>query len=171
MSLRRQDDAAWRCKSLKASRNIYAVSKYISVFLHENVSDIDADAQLKRVADQGILNRDRAPDCTKWTGKLREKTVPHCLEEPPFVRVEGRLYDVVTKGPNGSERAIFVSAHHRRITHQIGGQDGGKPARNTARLSCQKKYPLGFEGAGTRVEPGASSNVQSLPEQSKRQVG
>ena len=94
VDLSRQGNATGISDRFDAGSNVYAVAHQI-IALHNDVADMDADAQRQFPLRVGLLDCLRRLYRLHGTGKLDQEAVADCLEQPSGVLANGRLDDLV----------------------------------------------------------------------------
>jgi hypothetical protein len=108
-----------------------------------NVPEIDADTKphlpiLQQICVplcHELLNRDSALDCGNDGGEFHQDAIARGLDDPPAMAG----HDRIDGGPvflESARRAYLINAHQPAIASDIGGQDGGKSAFDTALPRC-----------------------------------
>ena len=76
------------------------------------------------------LDRDRAFDRVDDAAELDQRAVAHHLDDAAVARRDGGIEGLAPDLPERGERAGLVGAHHAAIADDVGGKDGGEPARD-----------------------------------------
>jgi hypothetical protein len=108
-----------------------------------NVPEIDADTKphlpiLQQICVplcHELLNRDSALDCGNDGGEFHQDAIARGLDDPPAMAGHDRI-DGGPVFPESARRAYLINAHQPAIASDIGGQDGGKSAFDTALPRC-----------------------------------
>jgi hypothetical protein len=89
----RQRDATGIGNALDARRNVDAVAHQV-VALHDNIANVDADAQGQSPERTCLLDRHRAGHRLNCARKLDQEAIADRLEQSPGMLRELRLYDI-----------------------------------------------------------------------------
>jgi hypothetical protein len=125
MDCGRNDGASRRCYAFKASGDVDSRPEQVAILVN-HVSDMDADADLKRLFSQGFLKCDCAPDGVHSTRELSQDAITCGVGNSAAVSADLVLCRF-SDGAQGSKSLRLVSLHALRVTHDIRRHDRGEP--------------------------------------------
>jgi hypothetical protein len=131
----RGKNPATRGLAFEAGSDIDPVAEYV-IPLDDDVAEIDANAELDRPLSSRIalthrpLDRNGAFDRLNDAAKLNQCPVAHHFDNSAMTRSDGGIESLAPNLPQRSDRADLVGLHHAAVPGDIGGEDGGEPARD-----------------------------------------
>ena len=125
--LSRQGNATGTSDRFDAGSNVYAVAHQI-IALHNDVADMDADAQRQFSLRIGLLDCLRRLYRLHGTGKLNQEAVATALNSRPACLPMAGSIMFVRSARSWAQRSRFVAADELRVADDIGRQDRGEAA-------------------------------------------
>ena len=113
--------------ALDAGSNVHAVAHQI-IALHNDVADMDADAQRQSPLRVGLLDCLRRLYRLHGTGELDQEAVAYRLKQPPGMLDDCGLDDIRAQRLELGQRSRLVTADELRVADDVGDQDRGEAA-------------------------------------------
>jgi len=132
----RDADAAGFGQRFEAGGDIDAIAENVAL-VGDDVAEIDADAEadapvlcdLRLAVEHHPLDFDRAAHRVDDAGEFDQHAVAGGLDDAPSVLADFRIDQLAPVRLEAGERALLVGAHQPGIAGDVGGEDGGEPAR------------------------------------------
>ena len=131
----RHQHAAGLAQLLQSRGDVDAVAQD-ELAVGDHVAEIDADAELEApvgrhprlVGRDRLLHLDGAQHGIDHRAELDQHAIADDLHEPPMMRAQQRLHDLVAQPLQPGDGAGFVQLHQARVADHIGRQNRGKAA-------------------------------------------
>ena len=135
-------DAARLRDAFEPGRDVHPIAQDVIAF-DQHVTEIDADAEqhspiLRQTCIplcHEFLNRDGALDRGNDRGKFHQHAIASALDDPAAMAGHDRI-DGGSMLPESPRCARLIDAHQPAVASDIGGQDGGQSAFDTALPRC-----------------------------------